>query len=301
MLCRGRSITVRVLAPAKLNLFLRVLGKRPDGYHELQTLMLSVSLYDTLTLTDDPAGELRLACFDGAPRRTDARRELPGAGRDNLVFRAADLLRQKTGCSRGARIELIKRIPMAAGLAGGSSDAAAALLGLNRVWQLGLSSTELQLLGAELGSDIPFFLGPSPAAICRGRGEIVDPIALPGRLWFVIARPPTGLSTADVYRHCRPSSVNWSAEDVVRRLARGDLVRGAGLFHNALTEPAERLSGDVTRIKTAFAGQPFAGHSMSGSGSAWFGLCRSKSQAFHLAARLKAARLGDVFVASSRP
>ncbi len=301
MLCRGRSITVRVLAPAKLNLFLRVLGKRPDGYHELETLMLSVGLYDTLTLTDGADGELRLACFDGAPRRRDVRRELPGAGGDNLVLRAAELLRNKTGCPRGARIELVKRIPMAAGLAGGSSDAAATLLGLNRLWQLGLSATELQLLGAELGSDIPFFLGSSPAAICRGRGEIVEPVPLPGRFWFVIARPPAGLSTAEVYRHCRPSSVTWCAADVVKHLARGRLMSAAGLFHNALTEPAERLSGDVTRTKAAFARQPFAGHSMSGSGSAWFGLCRSKPQAFHLAARLKAARLGDVFVASSRP
>lgn len=302
MLCRGQSIPVHVLAPAKLNLFLKVLGKRPDGYHELETLMLSVGLYDTLTFADDPSGKVSLSCFDGARRVSNApRRELPGAGPENLVLRAAALLRETTGCTRGARIELAKRIPMAAGLGGGSSDAAAALQGLNRLWGLGLEADHLQALGARLGSDIPFFLSSTTAAICRGRGEIVEPIRLPGRFWFVIARPPAGLSTAEVYRHCRPSSVAWSAADLARQLSRGHLRKGAALFHNALREPAERLSSGLARLKTAFARAPFAGHSMSGSGSAWFGLCRTRPQALHLAARLKAARLGDVFTASSRP
>lgn len=302
MLCRGQSIPVHVLAPAKLNLFLKVLAKRPDGYHELETLMLSVGLYDTLTLRSDPSAELSLSCFDGARRVLRApRRDLPGTGPDNLVLRAAELLRETTGCTRGARIELIKRIPMAAGLGGGSSDAAAALAGLNRLWGLSLAVDKLQELSARLGSDVPFFLSSSAAAICRGRGEIVEPIRLAGRFWFVIARPAAGLSTAEVYRHCRPSRVEWSAAQLAERLSRGHLRRAAALFHNALMEPAERLSRDLTRVKTAFAKAPFAGHSMSGSGSAWFGLCRTRPQALHLAARLKAARLGDVFIASSRP
>jgi len=302
MLCRGQSISIRVQAPAKLNLFLKVRFKRPDGYHELETLMVSVGLCDTLTFSDDPSGKISLSCFDGARRVLHAPgRDLPGVGPDNLVLCAAELLRETTGSSRGARIELVKRIPMAAGLGGGSSDAAAALFGLNRLWRLGLSVEKLQELGARLGSDVPFFLCSSTAAICRGRGEIVDPIRVPGRFWFVIARPPTGLSTPEVYRHCRPSTIAWSAHELAERLSRGHLRKAAELFHNALMEPAERLSSGVTRLKAAFAGQPFAGHSMSGSGSAWFGLCRSKPQALHLAARLKAARLGDVFIASSRP
>src|SRR5437763_981205 len=110
MLCRGQTTTaVTVFAPAKLNLFLKVLGKRDDGYHELETLMLSVGLYDTLVLVDDPHGKLRLTCRDGGrPNRQSRQRVLPGAGPDNLVLRAAELLRSATGSSRGARIELVK-------------------------------------------------------------------------------------------------------------------------------------------------------------------------------------------------
>ncbi len=302
MLCRGQNTSVTVFAPAKLNLFLKVLGKRVDGYHELETLMVSVGLYDTLVFSDVPSGQLQLSCSDGGQRNSWApARQLPGNGSDNLVLRAAELLRSATGTSRGARIELVKRIPLAAGLAGGSSDAAATLWGLNRLWNLGLSIPELMSLAARLGSDIPFFLCSTPAAICRGRGEVVEPLPLPARFWFVIARPPTGLSTAEVFRHCRPSPITWTAEELAQCLSRGRLQAAAGLFHNALEEPAERLNADVTRLKTAFARQPFAGHMMSGSGTSYFGLCRSRRQGVQLAARLKGTRLGDVFVVSSRP
>src|SRR5262249_22303109 len=155
---------------------------------------------------------LQLTCRDaGRLNPWAARRELPGSGADNLVLRAACLLKEASGTSRGARMDLIKRIPLAAGLAGGSSDAAAALWGLNFLWRLGLSQRELSGLAARLGSDVPFFLCSSSAAICRGRGELVEPLPLPGRFWFVIARPQTGLSTAEVYRGCRPSPIAWTA------------------------------------------------------------------------------------------
>jgi 4-diphosphocytidyl-2-C-methyl-D-erythritol kinase len=118
---------VVVWAPAKVNLFLEVLGKRSDGYHAIATLMVAVRRFDTLWFKEDPSGSLHLRC-----NRSDL-----STGPDNLVLRAAELLRQRTGCTRGCRIQLTKRIPQAAGLAGGSTDAAATLLGLNRLWQLG--------------------------------------------------------------------------------------------------------------------------------------------------------------------
>ncbi len=307
MFCRGQTTTVTVFAPAKLNLFLNVLGKREDGYHELETLMVSVGLYDTLTFSDrstggDSTGRVTLLCRDGGrPVRGMPPRDLPGSGEDNLVVRAARLLQSATGTSRGAKIDLVKRIPLSAGLAGGSSDAAAALAGLNRLWDLRLSLPELSALAAKLGSDVPFFLCMAPAAICRGRGEVVEPLRLSSQFWFVIARPPSGLSTAEVYRHCRPSPIASSAAELAARLARGPLRAASDLFHNSLQEPAERLSADVTRLKTAFARQPFAGHMMSGSGTSYFGVCRSRRQAVQLASRLKAMRLGDVFAVSSRP
>jgi 4-diphosphocytidyl-2-C-methyl-D-erythritol kinase len=302
MLSRDQFTSVTVFAPAKLNLFLKVLGKRNDGFHELETLMVSVDLYDTLVCHDDPTGALTLKCRDaGARRHHSQAREMPGSGPDNLVIRAARLLKETSGTSRGARIELWKRIPLAAGLAGGSSDAAATLAALNSLWKLGLPTAELMQLAARLGSDIPFFLCSASAAICRGRGEIVEPLPLAARLWFVVARPATGLSTAEVFRNCRPAAIRQSADDLAAALTRGQQHESARLFHNSLQEPAERLNAEVTRLKQAFARQPFIGHQMSGSGTSYFGWCRSRRQAAQCAARLKASRLGEVFIVSNRP
>ncbi|MBS0261557.1 MAG: 4-(cytidine 5'-diphospho)-2-C-methyl-D-erythritol kinase [Planctomycetes bacterium] len=302
MLCRGPNPNVTLFAPAKLNLFLKVLGKRGDGYHELETLMVSLALYDTLRFHITPSPRLTLSCRDAASCRVGGPvREMPGVGDDNLVLRAARLLQETTGTQYGTHIELFKRIPMAAGLAGGSSDAAATLVGLNRLWNLGYSNNELMSLAARLGSDIPFFLASATAAVCRGRGEIVEPCSIPGPLWFVVARPGTGLSTAEVFRHCRPGSVPWSVDDLVTRLQTGRHSTAQKLFYNSLQEPAEQLNPDVTRLRRAFARQPFLGHQMSGSGTSYFGWCRSRRQATQCAARLAAARLGDVFIVSNRP
>src|SRR5947209_6913376 len=146
MFSERRAAAVVVWAPAKVNLFLEVLAKRADGYHEIATLLVAVSLYDTLEFKEEASGEIRL--HSDHPNLS--------TGPENLIVRAAELLRRRTGCGRGAAVRLAKRIPMAAGLAGGSSDAAATLAGLNRLWRLGLTRGELAVLGAELGSDVPF-------------------------------------------------------------------------------------------------------------------------------------------------
>src|SRR5438045_8162621 len=161
---RADKLVVR--APAKVNLFLEVLSKRPDGYHEIATLMVAIRLMDTLVFKEEP--DLRLGC-----NRPDL-----STGPDNLVLRAARLLQKRTACTRGAHIRLVKRIPMAAGLAGGSTDAAATLAGLDRLWQVGKSAGELAALSSEIGSDIPFFFR-TPAAWCTGRGEVVTAVNLP--------------------------------------------------------------------------------------------------------------------------
>ena len=187
---------VVVWAPAKVNLFLEVLGKRPDGYHDIATLMVGLRLFDTLVFRDRPTPEITLQCYD--PQLS--------AGSDNLVWRAANLLQQRTACKRGVHIRLVKRIPMAAGLAGGSTDAAATLIGLNRLWQLGLSNRDLANLSAELGSDIPFFFH-LPAAWCTGRGEIVAPLSdWARRSTFVLLCPSFGMATAaDVQERLGPN------------------------------------------------------------------------------------------------
>jgi 4-diphosphocytidyl-2-C-methyl-D-erythritol kinase len=160
MLSERQADAVVVWAPAKVNLYLEVLAKRANGYHEIATLMVAVSLYDTLEFKEETSGEIQFDCDHP---------ELAAAP-DNLIQRAAQLLRQRTGCRSGARVRLAKRIPIAAGLAGGSTDPAAGLAGLNELWRLGLRPSELALLGAELGSDVAFFFATS-AAWCTGPGR----------------------------------------------------------------------------------------------------------------------------------
>lgn len=290
-----------VSTPAKLNLFLEVAAKRPDGYHELDTLMVTVSLFDTLCFTLENSGKISLHNSWSSP---DARRQgaahLP-SGPDNLILKAAQLLVRETNCPLGARIDLLKRIPLAAGLAGGSSDAAATLVGLNQLWQLGLSLQALRDLGARLGSDVPFFLAATQAAVCTGRGELIEPFRLRSVLHFVIVKPAAGLSTAEVFRNCRPAASPQSSRELVRSLQCGNLGRaGCGLL-NRLAEPAEKLCSDVRRLRQKFESLPVCGHLMSGSGTSYFGLCRNRQQAQQLAGRLRAARLGQVFAVQSCP
>ncbi len=297
---QGRSLVVH--APAKLNLFLEVLGKRTDGYHELETLMVTVGLHDTLSFTEESSRTIQLYCFDaGFSRGTDDAEEdqVPG-GRNNLVVQAANLLNKVTGIDRGVRIDLLKRIPVAAGLAGGSSDAAATLVALSRFWKLNLSANELRQLASKLGSDVSFFLGTAGAAICRGRGEKVEPLLVPNRLHFVIARPKTGLSTARVYRHCRPEKNLHGVSALVDSLKHGRLKWVARHLRNSLQSPAEQLNPEVRRLKEIFSKQPVLGHLMSGSGTAYFGLCVNGRHARAVAARLRAAGVAYVAVAESR-
>ena len=291
---------VRVQAPAKLNLFLEVLAKRPDGFHEIETLMTPVSWYDTLTLEDDSSGRLSLQCeysadarppsVAGAPRPET---EVP-EGSDNLVLRALEALRRQTGCRRGARVRLTKRIPVAAGLAGGSTDAAAALAAADRLWDLGLGDGPLCEIAATLGSDIPFFFARRPA-VCRGRGERIEALEGLGTLHGVIVAPPVGLSTAAVYRACRPAETPATAGEIAAAWRAGDAASVGRLLHNRLQPAAEGLNECVGRLREEFDRFDCLGHRMSGSGTSYFALCRTARQARALAAQASARRLGRTF------
>ena len=200
---------VVVAAPAKLNLFLEILRKRPDGYHDLESLMVAVDLFDTLEVRATP-GSISLSC------------DTPGlpTGADNLVVKAATILRDAAKRpDLGASIRLTKRIPTRAGLGGGSADAALTLLALNRIWKLALTREELAAMAASIGSDVAFFLAP-PAAWCEGRGEVVTPESVGSRFDFVLVCPPVGLATADVYRRL----------EVPAKPASGTALRGGGAF-----------------------------------------------------------------------
>jgi 4-diphosphocytidyl-2-C-methyl-D-erythritol kinase len=265
---------VVVWAPAKVNLFLEVLAKRPDGYHEIATLMVAIRLYDTLVFR--PAQDLTLTCSDASL----------SAGADNLVLKAAKLLQIRTGSKQGAAIRLVKRIPMAAGLAGGSTDAAATLLGLNRLWQVGLSSAELANLSSEIGSDIPFFFR-TPAAWCTGRGEIVESVKLPIPLHLVLLCPSFGLATAAVYKNVVVPPQPITGNTICDAIAKGDVDYIGELLHNRLQMAAEALEPRVSEFADMLADAKPAGCLMSGSGSTLFALCRSADEADRVAASLQ--------------
>jgi 4-diphosphocytidyl-2-C-methyl-D-erythritol kinase len=271
--------SVVIAAPAKLNLFLEILRKRPDGYHDLESLMIAIDLFDTLEVSPGPAGEITLTC------------EPPGlsAGPDNLVAKAATLLRRHVGKPElGATIRLTKRIPTQAGLGGGSSDAAVTLLALNKIWKLALTRDELAAMGAVIGSDVAFLLTP-PAAWCTGRGEVVTPEPVGRPLDFVLVCPPVGLATADVYRSLTVPATPMSGEAVRHAVNSGDPEALSRAMFNRLEEPAFALSPVVEKIHSRLAVLVPDGVRMSGSGSAVFAVCRSRDEATRVAAAFRHA------------
>ena len=187
-------------SPAKLNLFLHITGRRSDGYHELQSAFQLIEFSDTLFFSARGDGEIELQCDDPSL-----------AVPDNLVCRAAQALRQKTGCKQGVSIHLQKKIPMGAGLGGGSSNAATTLLALNKLWQLGFSGAELEQIGLTLGADVPVFVR-GVSAWAEGIGEILQPLQLPQR-WFVVLNPAIHITTAELFndrqltRDCSPITI----------------------------------------------------------------------------------------------
>lgn len=310
---------VEVATPAKINLFLEVLAKRPDGYHEIETLITAVSWYDTLIFSPAGNGEISLACrwVRGAqavgvqagrvpasqrkPATAAAAHELlyneiPG-GQENLVWRAVERLRERSGMQQGATLQLVKRIPAAAGLGGASSDAAAALVAANIVWGLAWPVARLVEVAAELGSDVPFFLTRG-AALCRGRGEQLERLP-PPRLHVVVVRPPVGLSTPEVYKNCQPATEPQSAAPLCQMLARGDVPAAGRQMVNRLQPAAAKLTPWIRRLEQEFARQGVVSHQMTGSGSSYFGLCRSARHARQIAARLRGRDIGMVFAAAT--
>lgn len=297
MLARFEGSTWEVRAPAKLNLLFEIFAKRNDGYHEIETVMVPITMFDTLRFRSQSAGPIEFSCAWAGRELARASGPIPEDSR-NLVVKAVELLRARSGCEAGARLWLTKRIPAEAGLGGGSSDAAAALIAANRGWRLNWPLEKLALLAAELGSDVPFFLQKG-AAICRGRGEQVEPIGPLPRLHLVVVRPPEGLSTAQVYAHCRPARQPKLAAPLVEQLRQGKLAHAARLMHNRLQAAATQLSPWVRRLEAELNRVDCLGHQMSGSGTSYFGVCYHARHAQQVAQRLRSRGLGLVYAAST--
>lgn len=299
-----RSSFVTILAPAKLNLSLAVLDRRADGFHEIESLMVPVSLHDTLRVcaVAEPGIRLRVA-FGGRlaqPVAAALRRDVP-ADDSNLVVRAARLLAEEAGVTQGLDVELVKEIPSGAGLGGGSSDAAAILMAAADAWGLDWSADRLAALGSRIGSDVPWFFAGGPA-LAGGRGEQVTAMSGIPPLAAVIACPIAGLSTAAVYARCTPAaSRRGAAAHLAATLAAGRLRAAQDLMHNALEAPARELCPDVSRLLDDMARAGAVRPMLTGSGSACFALLRTATEARRIAARLAAAGWPGVFPVRIEP
>ena len=290
---------VEILTPAKINLFLEVLARRPDGYHDIETMLAAVTVYDRLTLRPTSEGtlNLRVRWAMGLPAARELLYGEISCGSENLVWRAVRLLKERSGATQGAAMELVKHIPAAAGLGGASSDAAAALVAANAAWQLDWPRERLIELAAELGSDVPFFLSRG-MAVCRGRGEQME-AASPARLHLVIVKPPVGLSTPAVYKRCQPTANRIGVETLRKPLVIGNAAEVSRRMINTLEPAAAELTPWIATLRAAFEKQDVLGHQMSGSGSSYFGLCRSARHARRVASRLRSMKLGAVFFATT--
>ena len=270
-----------VQAPAKVNLTLRVLGRRPDGYHDLESVVAAVTLFDVLEFS--ASDDLHLAC-EGIP---------VSAGEDNLVLRAARLLADESGTRAGARVRLQKRIPPGRGFGGGSADAAATLVALNALWGLDFAREDLARLGASVGSDVPFFFG-SPVAILRGRGERLEAVRARSPWWLALAWPDYGLATADVYAALDrlAESVNGRPEaTAILEALEGPASGASALLVNDLEGAARRVRRHPMDLRAVFRESGAASVGMTGSGSAYFALADTEGQArrFRDAARAAGA------------
>ena len=290
---------LEIECPAKLNLFLELPAKRDDGFHEIQTVMSTVSIFDSISFTKRDDSQINLNVCGVSPgqlpRETDP---IPTDGR-NLIVKAIEKIRalkSKTfpdACRTGFDILLRKNIPSAAGLGGASSNAAGALLAANRLWDLNLSQTELHHLASELGSDVPFFL-TGGMAVCRGRGEIIQPINVPSGHSIVVAKPPAALSTAEVFSQVSIGDDLRSSDSLIQNVASGIVSKIGGSLFNRLQKFAEPFTTQIAQLSESFNRiGTCCGHQMSGSGSSYFGLF-SNTVTARQAAECLSARHPDV-------
>lgn len=275
---------------AKVNLFLQVLNRRPDNFHNIDSLFERISLSDRIILKNRRDNRIKISCNNP---------QVP-LGSSNLCFKAAKLLQDKFRIKRGLDIKIIKRIPVGAGLGGGSSNAAAVLTGLNKLWRLGLSKTRLAGLAAKIGSDVPFFVYDASFARVGGRGEKIRVLKKLGkvRLWHILVTPKIHISTPRIYREwdaCLPAGRAFSGltkpssnvKILTSVLAEKNPIFKPGLLFNSLEEVAFKLYPEVKRAKETLSGYCPESALMSGSGSSVFALVSSGKHAHASAKKLK--------------
>jgi 4-diphosphocytidyl-2-C-methyl-D-erythritol kinase len=250
-------------ASAKINLSLDVLHKRDDGFHEVEMIMTMVDLADRIEIQELPHDKITLSSQSGY---------IP-LDEKNLAFQAAKLIKGRFQVRQGVHIHLDKKIPISAGLAGGSSDAAATLRGLNRLWGLEIPLDELQRLGAILGSDVPFCIGGG-TALATGRGELLHAIESPPQCWVILAKPPINVSTSDIYSKLNTKQIKMhpSTAAILEAIRTKNLDKLCQSMGNVLEEVTFRMYPNVLRLKQCMENLGAEGVLMSGSGPTVFGI-----------------------------
>lgn len=285
--CKINRISLK--APAKINLFLEILGKRNDGYHEIETVMQEIDLVDNLQFEETQEG-VKLKCND---------KNIP-SDENNLVCKAANLILNECGIKKGVLISLEKNIPVGAGLGGGSSDAAATLKALNLLWKIGLNDAELMGFAAKLGSDIPFFI-KGKTSLCSGRGEKITPIEVKNEMNYLIIFPHINISTTTIYRNLK-IDLTKKIIDVsffLNALKHHKVAGISKLLFNRLEEVVFATYPDLLDVKMALGHFGFCGLSVSGSGSAFFGLCNDRHQAEAIKSKIERSDIGNVYAVTN--
>lgn len=259
---------ISIKAPAKINLFLDVLSKRDDGFHEVEMIMTTVDLADRIELTLLEEDKITVEVSEGFVP-TDNR---------NIAYQAAQLLKDHFNVRKGVKIFIQKNIPVSAGLAGGSSDAAATLRGLNQLWDLQLTIDELARLGANIGSDVPFCVYGG-TALATGRGEMIQHLSVPPPCWVILAKPPNGVSTAEVYRNLKLNDLpHPNLKQMTSAIEQRDYQVICKNLGNVLETVTFNLYPEVSRIKEQMMRFGADGVLMSGSGPTVFGLVKHESR-----------------------
>ena len=284
---------VTLSSPAKLNLFLKVCGKRPDGYHEIVTVFERIDLADRISFWPTTDRAIRIRCDHN---------QVP-VGSRNLVFKAAQLLREECGIRQGARIKIEKKIPVAAGLAGGSSNAATALIGLNKIWNLRLENAKLIALARKIGSDVPFFLNDTSWALGTGRGDRIKKLDIKARFWHILVVPKVKMYSWKVYQALQSqlisaqnqksrglhspdrggtnvlTKINDNANILIHKLKKDNVLDVGFELSNDLETEIFRLYPPLRKLKERLKSLNTKGVMVSGSGPCVFGLAETVQDA----------------------
>ena len=282
---------ITLKSPAKINLYLRVLRKRPDGYHEIETVFERIDLCDELTLKSTPK-DIVVKCDDP---------QVP-CDRRNLVYKAAEMIQERYAVPAGVEITLKKNIPVAAGLGGASSDCAYTLRGLNELWGLKLDKKQVFEIGSAIGADVAFFLLDCGRAIGRGKGEILEPcVNLPknGGFWYLLVNPGFPVLAKDAYEDLNLGLTSAPSDSRINpvRLKGLRFEDLEGLLFNSLEVPVERKFSAISEMKSAIKKAGLKLSMMSGSGPTVFGVASSKEDALEAKSRLLLREGWQAFVA----